>query len=278
VAKNEAHGLPGDYENLAMPEETRNYLPKLQAIKNIVADPARFGLTLEDIPNESYFTAITIPRHIDVALAAQFAEISIEEFRFLNPAHNKPVINANAAETIVLPKDKVESFQRNLENHTQPLVSWQAYTVRPGERIEKIAAKYRMSVAELKRVNNMPARARVRTGQPLLVPVKAGTKPHLPNLPAPRLVKVNFAKKHAVGRSQHGKLARKVAYRQTSRKRAKKPVKSTTVKSASSRKAATKTARAATTKPHRATARTVAPSGTQRVDLAEYERSGAATK
>jgi membrane-bound lytic murein transglycosylase D len=222
IAKNQARGLPTDYESLNMPAETRNYLPKLQAVKNIVSDPARFGLVLADIPNESYFTAITTPRHIDVEVAARFAEISVEEFRFLNPAHNKPVINANAAETIVLPKNKVETFQRNLQNNTEPLVSWQAYTVKPGERIEKIAAKNGMSVAELRQVNHLTGRTRIRTGQPLLVPVKAGVKPNLPNLPAPALIKTRTAKTRYVPPSRRGAVTRKAVHRQTVAKKSTK--------------------------------------------------------
>jgi membrane-bound lytic murein transglycosylase D len=227
VAKNQARGLPGDYESLSMPSETRNYLPKLQAVKNIVSDPARFGLVLADIPNESYFAAITTPRHIDVELAARFAEIPIDEFRFLNPAHNKAVINANAAETIILPKNKVETFRRNLEGHKEPLVSWQAYTVKPGERIEKIAAKHGMSVAELQRVNNINGRTRIRTGQPLLVPVKAGAKPNLPDLPAPALVKTRTAKTRYVPPSRRGALTQKAVHREATAKKSAKAAKST---------------------------------------------------
>jgi len=215
VARNQARGLPTDYESLAMPNETRNYLPKLQAVKNIVSDPGRYGLTLADIPNESYFATLTTPRHIDVELAARLAEIPVEEFRFLNPAHNKPVINANAAETIVLPKDKVETFRRNLASHTEPLVSWQAYTVKPGERIEKIAAQHGMSVEELKRVNNLSSRTRVTTGQPLLVPVKAGAKPHLPDLPAAALAKTRTQHTRYVPKSRRGPMVQKAVQRDT---------------------------------------------------------------
>lgn len=219
VARNQAKGLPADYENLTMPGETRNYLPKLQAVKNIVADPARFGLALADVPNEPYFATVTTQRHIDVQLAATLAEISIDEFRFLNPAHNKPVINANAAETIVLPGNKVEIFQRNLANHDKPLVSWQAYTVKPGEKPEKIAAKHGISVAELKHINGINGRNRIRTGQPLLVPVKAGAEPHLPDLPAPALSMSRTKKTRYVPPSRRGALMQKATQRKLIRKK-----------------------------------------------------------
>jgi membrane-bound lytic murein transglycosylase D len=255
MARNQARGLPTNYESLDMPNETRHYLPKLQAVKNIISDPARFGLALADIPNESYFAAITTPRHIDVELAARFAGIPVEEFRFLNPAHNKPVINANAAETIVLPKDKVEIFQRNLANHTEPLVSWHAYTVKPGERIEKIAANHGITVSELKRVNNISERTRVSTGQPLLVPVKAGAKLNLPDLPAPALAKARVTKTRYVPKSRRGPV-HKAVQRPTAPKQTKSS-KTTSAKAAPAKKAKV------------ATPATPAPAGKDRVKLAE---------
>ncbi|HEX6005470.1 MAG TPA: transglycosylase SLT domain-containing protein [Burkholderiales bacterium] len=263
VARNQARGLPTDYENLNMPSETRNYLPKLQAVKNIISDPARYGLALADIPNESYFASITIPRHIDVELAARFAEIPVEEFRFLNPAHNKPVINADAAEAIVLPKDKVEAFRANLASNTEPLVSWQAYTVKRGERIEKIAARYDMSVAELRRVNHISPRSRLAPGQPLLVPVTAGVKPNLPVLPAPALAKTRTAHTRYVPKSRRGALAQHAVQHKRVAKKAGKAKATKTVKAAAAKRAKV----AASAK--RSKAATAQASTRDRVNLAE---------
>lgn len=206
VARNQAKGLPGDYASLTMPAETRNYLPKLIAVKNIIADPARFGVKLISVPNQPYFEVVTVKRHIDVKLAAKFAEIPLEDFKFLNPAHNKQVIKAGGSETIVLPRDKVSIFNANLENHDKPLVSWQAHTVKPGEKPEKIAAKYGMSVAELKQVNGIGGTNKFHTGQPLLVQATAGTAPNLPDLPA---TPVSLPKAYKAARSKNTKTAAK---------------------------------------------------------------------
>jgi len=204
IARNQARGLPADYESLDMPAETRNYIPKLQAVKNIVADPARFGLQLAAIPNEPYFATVTTRQHIDVKLAAELAEISMEEFRFLNPAHSKPVINANAAETIVLPRTKIETFQTNLERHDKPLLSWQAYTVKAGEKTHNIAARHGISVAELRQINGISSSAALKPGQALLVPVKAGAEPNMPDLPAPSLAALRTQKARYVPASRRG--------------------------------------------------------------------------
>ena len=184
IEKNRAKGLPTDYESLTMPAETRNYLPKLIAVKNIISNPARYGLQIADVPNEPYFETVTVKRHIDVKVAAKLAEMPPEEFKFLNPGHNKPVIRAGEAERIVLPKHKVAMFLSNLESHDKPLVSWQAVTLRPGEKAEKVAAKHGMTLAELKQVNGLADQRRIVTGQPLLVPLTIGSgEPQLPDLP-----------------------------------------------------------------------------------------------
>ena len=185
VERNRAKGLPTDYESLSMPAETRNYLPKLMAVKNIISNPARFGLQIADIPNEPYFEMVTLKRHIDVKVAAKLAELSVEEFKFLNPGHNKPVIRAGEGERIVLPKQNAAVFKTNFEAHDTPLVSWQAVTVGPGQKAEKIAASHGMTLAELKQINGLTHQRRIVTGQPLLVPIKGGVEnPQLPDLPA----------------------------------------------------------------------------------------------
>jgi len=185
IARNQARGLPGDYASLTMPAETRGYVPKLIAVKNIIADPARYGVQIADVPNEPHFATVPVRKHIDVKLAAKLAEMPLDEFKFLNPAHNKPVIKRGAGETIVLPKHKVDVFLANLKANDKPLVSWQAHTMKPGERPEKIAAHYGMTLHELKEINGISDRKRIATGQPLLVPLlDTEAEPHLPDLPA----------------------------------------------------------------------------------------------
>ena len=198
IAKNQAKGLPTDYESLTMPAETRNYMPKLLAVKNIIANPEQFGIKLADVPNRPYFATVTTDRHIDVKLVAKFADMSIEEFHFLNPAHNKPVIKASSTETIVLPIEKISVFKRNLEAYDKPLVSWQAYTVKRSDHPEQIAAKHGMTLAQLKEVNGVTGKKKIVAGQTLLVPLKAGAaEPNLPDLPAPKVTMARYQPKKA---------------------------------------------------------------------------------
>jgi membrane-bound lytic murein transglycosylase D len=170
---NRRKGLPEDYPSLKMPDETRNYLPKLQAVKNIVRDPAAFGLKLADIPNFPYFKAVSVDRKMDVKRAAELAEMSVEDFVSLNPQHNRPVIAGADEFTILLPYDRADLFIGKLHLHDQPLVSWQAYRLKQGETIGQVADRFDVSVESLRAVNGVAPRSRVPAGHTLLVPVRS---------------------------------------------------------------------------------------------------------
>ncbi len=175
INRNRAQGLPTDYQSLSLPPETRNYVPKLQAIKNIVTSPEKFGLALNSIPNRPYFARVTTPKQIDAKLAAQLAEISYEEFTSLNPSYNRPVITATSTSQgekpqLLLPVWAAERFVDNLANYDKPLTSWQTYNAKRGERMDNIADKFGINVSELRNVNGLSASKKVRNSQAMLVP------------------------------------------------------------------------------------------------------------
>ncbi|MEO6564786.1 MAG: transglycosylase SLT domain-containing protein, partial [Casimicrobiaceae bacterium] len=172
IARNKAQGQPTSYASLAMPAETRNYLPKLQAVKNIVRDPEKYGLALADIPDAPFFAVVKTTKKMDTKHAAQLAELTLEDFLALNPQHNRPVIAGADEHSILLPIDKAELFAAKLELTDQPRVSWQAYRLKGGESLVQVAAKYSMSVETLRAVNGLGARARVPDGHTLLVPAQ----------------------------------------------------------------------------------------------------------
>jgi membrane-bound lytic murein transglycosylase D len=173
IAKNRARNLPTDYASLHIPNETRNYLPKLQAVKNLVMAPEKFGLGLPEVPDAPYFATVTTDRQIDVALAAKLAEMPVEDFKVLNPAHNRPVMAGDGEQRINVPYDKAELFVLNLDAYRLPLVTWRPYQVKHGEGLDKIAPQFGIDLDELKRVNGLTGK-RIVPGFTLLVPAKAG--------------------------------------------------------------------------------------------------------
>lgn len=174
IAKNQAKGQPADYANLTMPVETRYYVPKLQALKNIIAHPEFYGFHLEPIPNQPYFETVTKPERIDVAVAARLAEIPVEEFVSLNPAYHRPVINGGqAGEGLLLPVDKIDIFMANLERYEaqdRPLSNWLTYALKKGDTLAKVAARFKLSEARLRQINGITPRVKTGPGFNLLVP------------------------------------------------------------------------------------------------------------
>jgi membrane-bound lytic murein transglycosylase D len=173
IARNQKAGLPTDYQSLRMPEETRYYVPKLQAIKNIIAHPDQFAVSLPPLENHPYFLSVPLDRDIDVDLAAKLAGITVSEFRQLNPQMNKPVILAAGIEQLLLPYDAADRFVDNLRNYHGQLASWTAWvapkTMRPGD----VAKQVGMAEGELRDINHIPARMLVKAGSTLLVPRSA---------------------------------------------------------------------------------------------------------
>lgn len=173
IKKNQSLGKPTDFESLAelMPAETRNYVPKLQAVKNIIANPAQYNVSLPPISNEAYFTAVDKTSDIDLTVAAQLAEMSIEEFKALNPQFNRPVITGNEQTKILLPKENAEKFTANLANWGQALSSWTTHKISGArESISSLASRFRTTPEVLRQANNIPPSSQLKAGSTILVP------------------------------------------------------------------------------------------------------------
>jgi membrane-bound lytic murein transglycosylase D len=170
LAKNQRDGLPPRYESLRMPLETQGYVPKLQAVKNIISRPQDFGLSLPVLQNHPYFLSVPIERDIDVATAVKLAGMSLDEFQTLNPQMNRPVILAEGTPQILLPYDNANRFVRELPLHRGRLATWTAWvapkTMKPSEAARSVG----MDEDQLREINRIPARMLIKAGSTLLVP------------------------------------------------------------------------------------------------------------
>lgn len=173
IAKNQREGLATDYSSLRMPDETRNYVPKLLAVKNIVANPKVFNATLPEIPNHPYFQSVTITRDLDVALAAKLAEIKPEDFKSLNPSANKPVIFAAGTPRILLPWDSAGIFERNLAIHNGQTAGWTVWIAPSTMKVVDAAKRVGMDETQFRELNRIPPRMLIQQGSTLLVPRSA---------------------------------------------------------------------------------------------------------
>lgn len=207
IERNRQLGQPTDYQHLNMPAETRYYVPKLQALKNLIAQPQSFGIDLPSIPNRPYFATVNKPAGIDVALAARLAETPMDEFVALNPSYKRPVMPGGSAQPMIIPAEKVDAFHANLRNHDEPLSTWVTRRLRKGETIESLAARMGMSGAKLREVNGIPPGWRVPVDHALLVPAAGAASLEIngDDLPASSALSAPRASDDGRGKARHVK-------------------------------------------------------------------------
>ncbi len=207
IKRNQAKGLPTDYMSLQMPDETRNYVPKLMAVKKIVLDPKSFGLKLPVLQNHPYFVIVTTSKDIDVELAAEFARMTLPEFKAMNPSFNKPVILGASDPQILLPFGRAESFQENLNNYKGRLSSWTAVQLGARETVDKLATRLNVDANQLREINGIPRGMRIKPGSTVIIPKTAKNSDvplHLANNAALMLEK-EVAQKKAKSKQAKGK-------------------------------------------------------------------------
>lgn len=169
IRRNREEGRPVEYRHLRMPAETRNYVPKLQALKNIVAQPELFDFELPYVPNNRHFVTVEAPQGLDLATAARLADMPIDEFIALNPAYNRPVVAASG-QSLVVPVERAGPFRARLDELGQSGKRWKTYQLKRGEDLAAVAKRFGLSLAQLHQVNGLTARSRVTPGHTLLVP------------------------------------------------------------------------------------------------------------
>jgi membrane-bound lytic murein transglycosylase D len=177
IARNQRLGLPTDYQSLSLPAETRDYVPKLLALKQIVTTPSDTGVSLDNIPNQAYFTSVNLNKSMDVRVAAKLADMPIKDFISLNPAYNKPVILSNSSTQLLLPVDKAEVFSDNLSHYSDPLVSWKMCAGHRGETLSHVALSCHVTLHTLLADNHisLTRKRKLDTEQALLVPLGGHT-------------------------------------------------------------------------------------------------------
>jgi membrane-bound lytic murein transglycosylase D len=171
IRRNQKRGKPTDFWSLDLPRETRAYVPKLLALKKLVADPAAYELELQTIPNEPYFARVELNSQIDLARAAEMAEISLDELYRLNPGYNRWATAPDGPHHLLIPLQNVDTFAANLEAlPPEQRIRWIRHQIRPGDTLSTIAVKYNTSITTIKKVNGIRG-SYLRAGRSLTIPV-----------------------------------------------------------------------------------------------------------
>jgi membrane-bound lytic murein transglycosylase D len=179
VARAQSRGAGNSYAAIKLPNETRNYVPKLIAVRNIIQEPQRYGIKLDALPNEPYFLQVKLKHPMEARQAARLAEMDMDEFLLLNPGFQRRVIHTETQNVLLLPADKIEIFQFNLHQQ-EGRHNLQKYAAKRGETLASIAAKFDVSLEWLKENNPLNLfRGKVAKPQTLLVPVAKSSAPRV---------------------------------------------------------------------------------------------------
>ena len=171
IKKNKRRKRPTDYYTISLPRETDEYVSKLIAMKHIIQNPSKFNVDVPYIPNAPYFEEVTLTEQMDIDLILKLADISSEEFELLNAHHKRPLIPKEQEPTIILlPKYKIETYNKNLAEHNEPLSNWVLYKPKRKESIMKVAKRFDINLSTFKRINSLNGRVTFRKNSTVLIP------------------------------------------------------------------------------------------------------------
>jgi membrane-bound lytic murein transglycosylase D len=171
MRKNARKNRPTHYWELELPKETRDYVPKLLAVIDIIKHSKEFNIKLHSIPNEKVVGSVLVGSQIDLSVAANLADLSLEKFKELNPGFNQWATDPDHSTSILLPEKKVKSFKSKLALLTnKERMVWQRYQIKQGDNLGKIALKFHIDVNSIKTINNISG-STIRAGKHLLIPV-----------------------------------------------------------------------------------------------------------
>lgn len=207
MAQNRRKGLPTTYQYLKLPRETKNYVPKLMAMVNIITDPAKYGLKISPIPDEPYFTQIDIGSQVDLGVVAKLVDMPVADLYQINPEYVRWITDPNGSHQLLVPADKKDALLAGLSAlPDDERVKWLHHEVRRGDTISQIARRYGVTIEAIKTSNRLHSTL-MRVGQDLLIPVstsKLASAAPIPSAPRKRIDSGPYGKVRVTYRVRSG--------------------------------------------------------------------------
>ncbi|HAJ92300.1 MAG TPA: lytic transglycosylase [Gammaproteobacteria bacterium] len=171
IRRNRSQGKPVDFWSLPLPEETRGYVPKLIALRAIIANPEAHNITLPVLANAHYFSVVETGGQLDLQVAARLTGTSMEELQRLNPGLTRSITPPASQHTLLIPRASEQRFRERLAQlpPDQRLQSIK-YRIRQGDTLSTIAQNSQTTVARLRQINHLES-TRIFAGKLLIVPI-----------------------------------------------------------------------------------------------------------
>lgn len=185
IDKNLGAGRPIDFWHLDLPEQTKDYVPRLLAFSALVEEPERYGVSLRSIANEPTLANVDVGSQIDLDVAANLADMPLKDLCRLNPGFNRMATDPNGPHQLLLPVDREQAFTERLADLSQAQrTRWISHPVCAGETLAKIARHYNTDTSLLRALNKLPGNS-VKVGDTIMIP--GGGPRRNPLVPASRL-------------------------------------------------------------------------------------------
>lgn len=178
IAKNKLQKKPTDFWSLPLSKQTQHYVPQILALSKVVADPAKYNVSLSHVSNDPYFTKVNLPNTIDMSQAAKMANIDPNIIRTLNAGHSKWIIGPSAPRELLIPIKELDNFNNILPSlptasipakELYALTHASTYVVKSGDSLWTIARAHRTSVSTLQQLNNLTKKSIIKPGQKIKV-------------------------------------------------------------------------------------------------------------
>ncbi|HHJ80165.1 MAG TPA: LysM peptidoglycan-binding domain-containing protein, partial [Candidatus Tenderia electrophaga] len=170
IRKNKKRGKGTTFWDLKLPRETQGYVPKLLAIASLVANPEQYGVSLKSIANQPHLAEVNIGSQLDLAIAADMADLTLEQLYILNPAYNRWATSPDGPHLLLLPVEKADSFKEKLAQlPKQQRVKWVRHRIKEGQTLGHIAIQYKTTVKTIKTANKIRGN-NIRAGRYLIIP------------------------------------------------------------------------------------------------------------
>ena len=175
MERNRRAGKPLDFYHLDLPLATREYVPRLFALVEIIAHPEAYDLSLPRVANTIAFETVDVGTSLDLNRVIEWSALPEQSFDHLNAAFRKRFTAPGMPTTVLIPSARIADVERGLAaldpgERGAP----RAYVVQSGDTLSHISARTGVPVSVIRHANKLPG-SRLAIGQELLIPGPAET-------------------------------------------------------------------------------------------------------
>jgi len=157
--------------DLDLPRETEIYVPKLIALRDIMANPRAYGIRLPALPNKPLTKFVNIKYPIDFYTISVLSGVDEETIHKLNPGFSAWYFLPTMQKRLLLPIKNADKFSKRYAKLINLIYDNQIHLVKKGDTLSRISRKYNVSIKSIKVLNNLKSDL-IKIDQKLRLPIE----------------------------------------------------------------------------------------------------------